>query len=129
MSTNTTPWSQLPVAISVNFTDLMALSHDNGDGSYTSVRATISDILSLIPTLANVRLGQFKRALATINASYPIEIAASLSADPGDTNNIAWTSDPFVFVSGPLYNYVQTYLGYTTSQMNVLMALAFTQPG
>lgn len=125
----TTPWSQLPVALQAQAIDLVALSHANGDGTYTSVRVTLGVLLTGIPTVNAVRLGQFKRALTAISATLPIEIATSISADPGDTYNIAWTSDPFVFPAGPLYNYVQAYLGYSTGQMVALLADASVEPG
>lgn len=49
-----------------------------------------------------------------------------VTADPATTQNINWNHASTITVGDPLYNDIQTQLGYTNLQMTTLMALAQT---
>lgn len=65
-----------------------------------------------------------RRALAATSAATLTAVAAAVPADPTDPVNIAWNCGAPVDVGSVLYVFIQSTLGWTTSQMTTLMVSA-----
>lgn len=82
-----------------------------------------------IPTSAGfVRKGQFLRALETgaspAGAGSIQKLEDALRDDPGNVNNIAWVSTPFVTQGSTLAQFAKTTLGLTDLQLAAVFAAA-----
>lgn len=72
-----------------------------------------------------VTVGQFKRSLAYNGLLQTVSDA--IPADVTHAANVQWFNGISIYKSDPLYNFVQTLLGYSTAQMAALLSYASTQ--
>lgn len=89
---------------------------------------TITDqIAANDPTygISDVTVSQLKKALIVQNQMQTISDA--ISADVTNNLNVQWDNGFWVKNGDALYLFVKNTLGYSTSQMNTLIALAGTQ--
>jgi hypothetical protein len=73
-----------------------------------------------------VTMKQLRKALQ--NQGTLVQISSQIPGDVTNDVNICWNGGNTTTPGDPLYNFIQTTLGYTPAQMTTLMTLAGTFP-
>lgn len=108
----------------VRITDLPPGANPNGSELIEAVQNGVSVQLTLAQVQGDnfITSFQFKSALA--NAGVLFTVFEALPGNITNSVNISYTSSPFIPFGGILANFVQSTLGWSTSQMIALFAAA-----
>ena len=120
--------NQLPPANSVSSGDYVAVDQSNGNGTYTTRKATLSQITAILasPPIGYVTMVQLK--LAMVTQANILTVANAVPAAVENPINIYWNSNAFTQVGDTMSSFIQSTLSYTNTQMMALYALASSEP-